>query len=270
MPFVALTPTTPTDPNDKRAKAKAAQDEALLREVDDAYRQGQYSEFAEKYGKPLLALLILGLAAFGGYLFWESRQEAAMEQDSEQIVAALDQLQAGNFDTASTTLKSVADSDFAGTAAVAKMMQAGIAADRGRPEEAAKIFAAVAADGDAPEQLRNLASIRELALTFDQVEPDRVIARLKPLAVPGNPWFGSAGELVAMAYLEQGNDQQAGTLFAELAKAEDVPSSLRSRSRQMAGLLGVDAIEDVDALLEQQNAGGEVAGQSAAPAAAPQ
>lgn len=267
---MALTPTLPNDPDGKRAKQKAAQDEALLREVDDAYRQGQYSDFAQKYGKPLLALLILGLAAFGGYLFWDSRQQAAMERDSEQIVAALDQLQAGNFDTASSTLDQVADSEFAGQAAVARMLQAGIAADRGRQEEAGRLFAAVAADEAAPEQLRNLALIRELALTFDTVEPDEVIARLRPLAVPGNPWFGSAGELVAMAYLEKGNEQQAGTLFAEIAKAEDVPQSLRSRSRQLAGLLGVDAIEDVDALLEEQNTGG--AGDQSIPAgaAAPQ
>ena len=249
---MALTPSTQTNPDGRRAKQKAAQDEALLREVDDAYRQGQYTDFAQKYGKPLLALLVVGLAAFGGYLFWDSRQDAAMERESEQIVAALDQMQAGNFDTAQTTLAEVAKSDFGGPASVARLLQAGIAADRGRPEEAARIFASVAADEDAPEQLRNLATIRELSLTFDDTEPAQIIARLQPLAVPGNPWFGSAGELVAMAYLEQGNEKQAGTLFAEISKSEDVPNSLRSRSRQMAGVLGVDAIEDVEELLEDQ------------------
>ena len=78
---------------------------------------------------------------------------------------------------------------------------------------------------------------------------------MKPLAVPGNAYFGSAGELVAMAYLEQGEREQAGTLFAAIAKDEDVPQSLRARTRQMAGLLGVDAIEDVDELLESQDVG---------------
>ena len=62
---MALTPSSNADLEDKRAKARAAQDEALLREVDDAYRQGQYTEFADKYGKPLLAVVTLGLAAFG-------------------------------------------------------------------------------------------------------------------------------------------------------------------------------------------------------------
>lgn len=252
---MALTPTNPADPQSKREQMKAAQDEALLREVDDAYRQGQYTEFAQRYGKPLVGLLVLGLAAFGGYLFWESKQQEGLEDQSEQIVAALDQVEAGNLDTGSTTLDGVIASGEAGPVAVATMLKAGIAAEQDSPEQAAKLFAGVAANEEAPQELRDLASIRELTLTFDQADPATVIARLKPLSAPGNPWFGSAGELVAMAYLKQGNKAEAGTLFAEIAKSEDVPESIRSRSRQMAGILGVDAIENVDELLADQDGG---------------
>ena len=92
-----------------------------------------------------------------------------------------------------------------------------------------------------------------------------MITRLKPLAVPGNPYFGSAGEMVAMAYLEQGKRQEAGTLFSSIAKDENVPDGLRSRSRQMAGLLGVDAIEDVDKVLEEVRGGAGDAPAQAAP-----
>lgn len=250
---MALTPKNPIQTEDKRAQAQAAQDEALLREVDDAYRQGQYSEFASNYGKPLVGVVALGLAAFGGYLYWDSEQEAAMEANSEQIVAAMDQIGAGNLDTGSTTLEAVANSDSPGGAAVARMVQAGVASQRGQTDDAIRLFAMVAADENAPQELRNLALIREVSLSFDDTDPGEVIARLKPLAVPGNPWFGSAGELVATAYLEQGQNDQAGTLFAEIARSEDVPDSLRSRSRQMAGLLGVDAVDDVEELLADQN-----------------
>jgi len=93
-----------------------------------------------------------------------------------------------------------------------------------------------------------------------------VIDRLKPLATPGNPWFGSAGELVAMAYLKQGRKELAGPLFAAIAKDEDVPQTLRSRTRQIAGQLGYDAVVDVDETLAEMR---EDAGAPAAPAAAP-
>ncbi|MFN5780541.1 MAG: hypothetical protein ACK44O_13885, partial [Novosphingobium sp.] len=81
----------------------------------------------------------------------------------------------------------------------------------------------------------------------------QVIDRLKPLAVPGNAWFGSAGELVGMAYLKLGKPDQAGPLFAAIGKNTDVPHTLRSRMRQVAGQLGYDAgTDDVPSLAPAQ------------------
>lgn len=254
---MALTPDRPLTDAEKRAKRQAAQDEVLLREVDDAVRQDRYAQFGQRYGRWLIALLVLALVLFGAFLYWQSRQDAQRERESEALVRALDQLQAGNLDTAATSLSPlVADGD-AAAHAVATLLSGGIALEQGRTKEAADLFESVAADEDAPPALRELATVRAAAARYDTLPPDQVIARLKPLAVPGSPWFGSAGELVAMAYLDQGRNNEAGALFAAIAKDEQVPETLRSRSRQVAGLLGVDAIEDVDAVLEQQ--GGETA-----------
>ena len=38
---------------------------------------------------------------------------------------------------------------------------------------------------------------------------------MQPLAKPGNPWFGSAGEMTAMALIKQGKNAEAGQLFAQ-------------------------------------------------------
>src|SRR5690606_8200865 len=134
----------------------------------------------------------------------------------------------------------------------ARMLKAGIAVQQGRNAEAAKLFAAIAADSSAPQPLRDLATIREVAVNFDTMKPDDVISRLKPLAMPGNPWFGSAGELVGLAYLKQGKRDLAGPLFAAIAKDESLPDTLRARARQLAGLLGYDAISDVDKIVQSQ------------------
>ncbi len=237
---------------DQNEGKPSAEDEVLMREIDEAVRQGEMSDFFERYGRPLLVLVVGGLLAFGGYLFWDSRSEAAMEKSSEDLVAALDQVKASNLDSADTAAAALADGDAAGPAAAAKMLRAGIALEKDNAADAAALFGEVADDADAPPALRDLAKIRSITATFDERDPAEVITELSELAVPGNPWFGSAGELVAMAHLEAGDNAKAGTMFAEIAKSEDVPESLRSRARQMAGLLGVDAIEDVDELLEEQ------------------
>ena len=119
--------------------------------------------------------------------------------------------------------------------------------------EAAALFDKVAADASAPEAMRNIATIRSVAARYDTMKPADVVAKLKPLATPGNAWFGPAGEMVAMAYLDQGNQAEAGALFAAIARDKDISESLKARSRQMAGLLGVDAIDDVDTVIAQTN-----------------
>jgi hypothetical protein len=251
---VALTPDRSLTDEEKRAKRKAAQDDVLLREVDDAVRQDRYAEFGRRYGRPLIALGVLALVLSAALVFWQSRQNAARERESEALVSALDQLDAGNLDSALTSLSPlVADGDDAQRAA-AGLLSGGIALEQGNARKAAELFEGVAADDDAPPAMRDLATIRAVAASYDTLAPDQVVARLKPLAAPGNPWFGSAGELVAMAYLDQGRNAEAGALFAAIAKDDEVPDTLKSRARQMAGLLGVDAIEDVDEVLEQQAA----------------
>jgi len=249
---VALLPSKDkADPDQKPDKIDAA-DEVLLREIDDAVRQDDYQEFAKKFGVPLVSVVALGLAAFGGFLFWQNQQEAAMEAESEQLVSVIDQLDAGNLAQADEAAAALSESSERGAGVLAEMARATVAIEQGRGAEAAGIYAGVANDAEAPEALRNLARIREVALTFDEREPSDVIDTLSPLAVPGNAWFGSAGELVALAHLENGDRAQAGTVLGEIAKSEDVPESLRARARQLAGLLGVDAIEDVEELLDEQ------------------
>jgi len=243
-------------------------DEALIREVDDAYRQDQVSAIARKYGRPVGFGLLAAIALFGGYLLWHEQSESKLETQSEELVKSLDAIEAGNYDTAGPALDKLLADGSDGSRAVARMLQAGIALRQGRDADAARIYGQVRVDGDAPPVYRQLATIREVAVSFDTMNKADVVTRLKPLAVPGNAWFGSAGELLAMAYLEQGRRDLAGPLLAQVAKDDEVPQSLRSRARQIAGVLGVDAVEDVDQMLAETGANDQGSA-AASPAAAP-
>jgi hypothetical protein len=254
---VALLPDTNLTEEEKRAQREARQQEALLREVDDAVREDQFSDVVQRYGKPAGALVLAGLAGFAGWLWWSDHREAGLETNSEVIVKAVDQLDAGNFDSADKEFAPIAKDGSTGARVVAQLTQAGIASQQGKTDAAAKIYAAIAADSSAPQPYRDLATVREIALTYDKLKPDQIVARLKPLATPGKPFFGSAGELLGAAYLDQGRPDLAGPLFAAISRDKDVPQSLRSRSRQLAGVMGVDAIDDVDKTLAEIGARGE-------------
>lgn len=252
---MALRPESPGTPDNR----KSAQDDVFLREVDEAVRQDQMADFAKRYGIPLLVALALGLAGFGAWLWWQNKHEQQLEQHSEQLIRAFDQVSAGNLDTAYKALDPVIEDEGSpGALAAAKVLRAGTAVEQGRAEEAARLFAEVAGDKNLPQPYRDLAAIREVAVQFDTIPPAEVVERLKPLAVPGNPWFGSAGELVGIAYLKQNKPDLAGPLFSAIAQDESVPESLRARSRQISGLLGVDAIADVDEIVDAQNGAGPI------------
>ncbi|MGH6787338.1 MAG: tetratricopeptide repeat protein [Novosphingobium sp.] len=234
---MALPPTTPP------ADGKTSQSDGFLREVDDALREAEFLDNLKRYGKPLGAAVVLGLAGLGGWLYWQSSQRSAEGEAAERYSLALDRIESGDLDAGLRELAPLAAEG--SNAHIAKLMVAAAKLEQGKPEDAAKGFAAVALDGDAPQPLRDLALVREIAIRFDTLPPQQVIDRLKPLAVPGNPWFGSAGEMSAMAWLKAGDKDRAGPLFVAVSKDKTAPESVRARTRQMAGLLGFDAIDDV-------------------------
>jgi hypothetical protein len=268
---VALTPTQ-TNPGGKARPS--AEDEVIIREIDEAVRQDDTAQFLKKYGVAVASVLGLILAGLAAYLIWDAQVEASLEQDSEKLVRAIDYLDAEDWRSTSERSAELLDDETPGVRTSARFMQAGAALAQGETDRAVELYAQVSADADAPPALRDFARVREVAANFDARKPADVIAKLRDLAVPGNPFFGSAGELVALAHLEAGDRKQAGALFAAIAKDEDLPETLRSRARQMAGLLGVDAVESVEQVLKDEgididNPGGGLGSAPAGPVAPP-
>jgi hypothetical protein len=230
---LALTPT----------KDRVGSDDAFVREVDDAVRASDLTNFGMRYGRWLIGAVIAGLLAFGGYIIWQNRVQAAADTQSEVFVDAIDKLQAGDNKGAGVLLAKLSKADQPGYRAMAQLVQANLEAEKGDIKRAIAAYAKVAADNSLPGPLRDLALVRQTSAEFDTLPPQKVIDRLKPLAISGNPWFGSAGEMTAMAYMKMGKDNLAGPIFAQIAKQQNLPQSLRARATQMAGALGVDAVQ---------------------------
>jgi len=222
---------------------KPADNEAFYREVDEELRRDQLTTTWQRYGRWILAGVVLFLAALAGFLYWKDRQAEQAGQHAENLVAVFDDIQAGRTKAATPKLDQLAKDGGEGYRAAALLTKADLALQQGNDAAALAGFQSVADDEDLPESFRQLALIRRTAVEYDKIDAGTVIQRLKPLAVAGNPWFGSAGEMVALAYLKQQKPQEAARIFAALAKDETLPQSIRSRSVQMAGALGVDAVQ---------------------------
>ncbi|MCB8835158.1 hypothetical protein LJD42_26780, partial [Escherichia coli] len=66
--------------------------EAFLREVDDELRRDQLLTFWERYGRALIGAIVVALALFGGYLYWQHRKTVAAGVEGEKLQTAYDSL----------------------------------------------------------------------------------------------------------------------------------------------------------------------------------
>ena len=145
-------------------------------------------------------------------------------------------------------LNAIADDGKGAVRATALFTAAAVALEQNDRATATAKYNEIAKDDDLAAPYRDLALIRATSLEFDTIKPEQVIARMEPLAKPGNPWFGTAGELTAMALIKQGKKSEAGRLFATIAADRQAPPSIRTRAVQIAGSLGVDASASLAAI----------------------
>jgi hypothetical protein len=230
----------PTDSND-----------TFLREVDENLRRDRVQDFFKKNGKWIALAVVLFLGAVGGWIYWQERKNQQSAEQSEQLHKVLTDIASGQRQTVPQRLDALEKSHSDIVKASAVLTDAALALDSNNRTEAIAKYRALANDDDMAQIYRDIATIRGTTLEFDTLKPEEVIARLEPLAKSGNPWFGSAGELTALAYLKQGKKAEAGKLFAAIAADPQVPNSIRTRAVQVAGTLGIDASASLPSLQQQ-------------------
>jgi hypothetical protein len=214
--------------------------DTFVREVEENLRRDQLRDFSKKYAGWMIAAVILFLAAAGGWIYWQdyrARQSEKAVEGLAQVFADSGKAGAVNIDQ---RLDALANNGSKAVRASALLARAAEAIQQSDSKSAIARYRQIAGDTSLPQPYRDLALIRQTTLEFDGLKPDQVIARLQPLAKADTPWFGSAGELTAMALIKQGKKAEAGNLLAQISKDPKVPDAMRARASQLASTLGVD------------------------------
>lgn len=238
--------------------------DTFLREVDEELRAERVSNFFTRYGTWIITGVMVLLAAVGGWIWWQHRQSVAAGELSEKLIQVSDQLEKNNAGAAAGAIDELAASGIDGYRLSALFARANAQVSTNAVPAAIETLKGIAADQTAPQAYRDAASIRQTLLEFDTLPPEQVIERMRPFAQPGNGWHGTAGELLAAAYIKQNKPQDAGRVFEAMARDQAVPESIRQRAIQMASTFGIDTVQ-LDPALEAA-----AAGNSAAPQGRPQ
>ena len=220
----------PTDSND-----------TFIKEVEENLRRDRMQDFFQSYGKWLALGVVLFLAAVGGWIYWQEQRKREASEQSEQLHSLLTDLAAGRNQTVPQRVDQLEKSHSDVVRASAMLTDAAVALEQNNRSAAIAKYREIANDKGVAQSFRDVATVRLTALEFDTIKPEEVVTRLQPMAKAGHPWFGSAGEMTALALMKQNKNAEAGRLFAAIAADSQVPSSIRSRAVQVAGTLGVDA-----------------------------
>jgi hypothetical protein len=195
---------------------KPRDNETFYREVDEELRKEQLTGFWKRYGALLIGGILLFLAALAGFLWWQQRQTEQAGERGQALIETYEQVQAGQAKAAVPKLDQLATEGPEGIRAAALLTKADIAIQQKNLPAAAAAFRSVADNAEFAEPYRQLALVRQTALSSNE-SPQEGDPPIGPLAVAGNPWFGSAGELVALAHLKT-TSPRGRPIFAAMAR----------------------------------------------------
>ncbi len=224
-------------PEDNSPKKPDASQEAFVREVDDAVRQDAATRFFSRFGKPLIAVVVAGLVGYAGWLWYGNSQQESAGALGGQLMAALENADANNGAAAKAAADKLASVENPAYRGAAMLVQGNVALGNGDVKAATGAFAKLALDGKAPDDLRQLATIRQTLAEMDSIKPEMVITRMQPLLSGDGPWVPAAMELTAIAKMNLGKPADAQALYSKIANRKDVPPSLKARATQMASSL---------------------------------
>ena len=164
--------------------------ETFVREVDENLRRDRLQDFVKEKGGWIVAAVILFLAASGGFIWYQQHKVKVAETHVEQLAQIYKDIGTGNTAKVPAQLDDLSNSSSKAVRATALFTRAAFALQQNDQKLALATYKKLADDSSLPDAYRNAALIRQTAVEFDKLQPQQVIARLEPLAKPGNPWFG--------------------------------------------------------------------------------
>ena len=220
----------------------------IFDEVQEDLRAERARALGRRYWGALAALLILILAATGGYVFWQQRSIAAANAVAGRFIdaarladrAAASPL-AGKPDAdtaqAASILGTIGNSGPAGYRVLARLRLAALQWQTGQRPQAVATWQSVTDDTAAPALLRDLATLTSAQHQADSADPVLLKQRLLSLTAPGNRWAPMAEQVIAMIDLRTGRLREATAIMQRLATGPLVPEGIRSMATDLLSTL---------------------------------
>lgn len=219
------------------AESDVSETDSFIEEVSEEVRRDRLYGYVRRYGwiAVVAVLLLVGGASYNEYR--KAQVISAAQAKGDAILSALEK------DPGADRLAELEGLDpSVQSSPVVAMLLAGEALEAEDPGAAADALQAVIDDAEQPQLYRDLALLKRVILTSNEVAPDARISTLSALTTPGSTFRVLAEEQIALAELEKGDREAAIARLRALLVDVEASQGLRVRAQQLIVALG----EDVD------------------------
>ena len=212
----------------------------IFQEVDEEVRREKLQQLWERHSNLIVALallVVLGVAGWRGYDWWETKKAAESGAEFEAAVLLADD---GKQAEAQTAFGKIAKDGSSGYRILARFREAAELA-RIDPPAAVQAYGALAADSSLGRSLQDLAAIRAGLILVDSAPLADLTARLEPLTAADRPFRHTARELLALAAWRAKDQTAAKRWFDLIATDAETPAGIRQRMDVLMTLSGEQA-----------------------------
>jgi hypothetical protein len=208
----------------------------IFREIEDELRRDNLLRLWSRYGKFVIAAVVVAIIVAGGIVGWRDHRAAERRAQGAQYSGALDLARAGKEADAAKEFAALAQQG-GGYGLPAAFEQAALLAKSGDRKGAIALYDKLAGDSGIGAEFRDLAVLLSVMHGLPDGDPTAAVERLAPLTVSGNAWRPSALDLTAAAKLKAGDRAGALAIYQTLADDLAAPQALRARAAELAAAL---------------------------------
>lgn len=212
----------------------------IFNEIDEDLRRERLGKIWSRYGGYIIGLavlIVLGVGAWRGYEWWQTREAAA---SGARFAAALKLSADGKHAEAQAAFAEIARDGTSGYRILARFRAA---AELAYSDKAGAVAAydALANENGVDPLARDVARIRAGLLLVDTASLADVEARMKPLDTPDGAFRNSAREIIGLAQYRAGDYEAAVKTFETILADAELPPGMRQRAELMRTLAAAGA-----------------------------
>ena len=212
----------------------------IFREVDEELKQERNEKLWRAYGKYVIAGAVAIVAAVAGWKAWESHRTDQRYAEGQRFAAAAALMQDGKAADASAAFSALAADAGSGYGILARFYEASIVAKGGNAAGAITLYDEIAADGSAPDSMRDLAVVLGAfqALRVPSIDAAAIEAKIQPMSGAGKAYRHIALEILALTAQRSGDMDKARANDRAIVDDVASPPGIRARASQMLNILG--------------------------------